>query len=101
MRIKQSGSILPEVQRGRPIQIHVDGKPIEAHEGETVAAALLASGIHTFRLSRKNKEPRGLFCGMGVCYECLVTVNGMHDTQACLTQVVEGMQVETCQELEL
>jgi sarcosine oxidase subunit alpha len=101
MRIKQSGSILPEAQRGRPIQIHVDGKPIEAYEGETVAAALLASGIRILRLSRKNREPRGLFCGMGVCYECLVTVNGVHDTQACLTLVVDGMQVETCQELEL
>ena len=101
MRIKQSGSILPEAQRGRPIQIHVDGKPIAAYEGETVAAALMASGIHTFRLSRKNKEPRGLFCGMGVCYECLVTVNGTHAVQACLTLVAEGMQVETCRELEL
>lgn len=101
MRIKKSGSILPAVQRGRPIQIQVDGKPVEAYEGETVAAALLAAGIHTFRLSRKNQEPRGLFCGMGVCYECLVTVDGTHALQACLTTVAEGMQVETCRELEL
>lgn len=101
MRIKQSGSILPEVQHGRLILLHVDGKLIEAYEGETVAAALLASGIHTFRLSQKSKEPRGLFCGMGICYECLVTINGTHALQACLALVQEGMQVETCQELEL
>ena len=101
MRIKLFGSTLPEWQHGRSIQIQVDGKPIEAFEGETVAAALLASGIHTFRLSRKNQEPRGLFCGMGICYECLVTVNGTHSVQACLTPVAEGMQVETCRELEL
>ena len=101
MRIKSFGSTLPEWQRGRSIQIQVDGKVIEAFEGETVAAALLAAGIHTFRLSRKNKEPRGLFCGMGICYECLVTVNGTHAVQACLTPVAEGMQVETCREWEL
>jgi sarcosine oxidase subunit alpha len=98
MRIKRSG---PEVQDRRIIQIQVDGKPIEAYEGETIAAALLASGIRIFHLSRKNKEPRGLFCGMGVCYECLVTVDGTNDVRACLTPVIEGMQVETCRELEL
>lgn len=101
MRIEKAGPSLPAVQRGRQIQIQVDGKPIEAYEGETVATALLAAGIHTFQLSRKNKEPRGLYCGMGVCYECLVTIDGKHALQACLTQVAEGMQVETCLELEL
>ena len=101
MRIKSSGSALPEFQRGRSIQIQVDGKAIKAFEGETVAAALLASGIYIFRLSQKNQEPRGLFCGMGICYECLVTVNGTHAVQACLTPVAEGMQVETCREWEL
>lgn len=101
MRVKQSGSLLPEVQRGRPIKIQVDGKPIVAYDGETVAAAMLAAGIQTFRLSRKNKEPRGLYCGMGVCYECLVTVDGVHALQACLTLVSDGIQVETCREMEL
>jgi D-hydroxyproline dehydrogenase subunit gamma len=98
MRINQSG---PGAQDRRTIQIQVDGKPIEAYEGETIAAALLASGIRIFHLSRKRKEPRGLFCGMGVCYECLVTVDGINDIRACLTPVIEGMQVETCRESEL
>jgi predicted molibdopterin-dependent oxidoreductase YjgC len=101
MRINQTGPILPEVQRGRRIQIQVDGKPVEAFEGETVATALLAAGIHTFRLSRKYKEPRGIYCGMGVCYECLVTIDGTHALQACLTPAADGMQVDTCRELEL
>ena len=101
MRIEQSGSILPEVQRGHPIQIQVDGKPIDAFEGETIAAAMLTAGILTFRLSRKNREPRGFYCGMGVCFECLVTVDGTHAVQACLTPVREGMQIETRRELEL
>jgi len=101
MRIKRSISNTPDAQSRRSFQIHVNGKPIEVHEGETIAAALLASGIRTFHLSQKSKEPRGLFCGMGVCYECLVTVDGTYDVRACLTPVIEGMQVETCQELEL
>lgn len=101
MRIKRSSSLLPEVRRGKPVKIIVDGKPIEAYEGETVAAALLSAGIHTFRLTQKHQHPRGLYCGMGICYECLVTVNGVHAVRACVTQVAEGMQIETCKELEL
>jgi predicted molibdopterin-dependent oxidoreductase YjgC len=101
MRVNPSSSLLPEVQRGRPTKINVDGKPVDAYEGETVAAALLAAGIYIFRLSPKNKAPRSLFCGMGACMECLVTVNGVHNVRACMTQVVEGMQVETCKDPEL
>ncbi len=101
MRIKQSGSLLPAVQRGRAIQIQVDGKSIEAFEGETIAAALLSAGVRTFRLSPKTHQPRSLYCGMGVCYECLVTVDGVHGVRACLTPVSEGMHVETCKEIQL
>lgn len=101
MRIKRSSTLLPEVQKERPVKINVDGNVIEAYEGETIAAALLSAGIRIFRLSQKHKEPRGIFCGMGVCYDCLVTVDGLHAIRACLTPVVEGMQVETCKELEL
>jgi sarcosine oxidase subunit alpha len=74
---------------------------MDAYEGETIAAALLAAGIFTFRLSPKHKEPRGLFCGMGSCYECLVTVDGAHAVRACVTPVSDGMRIETCKELEL
>ncbi len=101
MRIDRSSSLLPAVERGKPISLIVDGKTIAANSGETVAAALLAAGIHTFRLSQKNKQPRGIYCGMGVCYECLVTINGIHAQRACITPVVDGMQIETCKELEL
>jgi sarcosine oxidase subunit alpha len=101
MRITRKSPLLPEVQRGQPVKINVDGKSIDAYEGETIAAALLAAGIPIFHLSQKHKEPRSLYCGMGVCYECLVTVDGVHAIRACMTQVVEGMQVETCKELAL
>jgi sarcosine oxidase subunit alpha len=89
------------VQRGNPIQITVNGNLIDAYEGETVAVALLAAGISPFRLSPKNKEPRSLYCGMGICFECLVTINGIHAIRACITLVESGMNIETCKELEL
>lgn len=63
-----------------------------AIEGETVAAALTAAGITALRRAR-NGEPRGVFCGMGVCYECLVTVDGGRAQRACMTKVRDGMAV--------
>ncbi len=101
MRVSKSSSLLPGVQRGRLVKINVDGKPIDAYEGETIAAALLAAGIYHFHLSIKNKEPRSLFCGMGACMECMVTVNGAYNQRACVTQVADGMKIETCKDPEL
>jgi predicted molibdopterin-dependent oxidoreductase YjgC len=101
MRITQTSSLLPEVRRGRLVKISVDGKTLEAYEGESVAAALLSSGIRILRLSPKKRQPRSLYCGMGECYECLVTIDGVYAVRACLTPVVEGMLVETCKDLEL
>jgi predicted molibdopterin-dependent oxidoreductase YjgC len=100
MRRMLSSSMLPEVQKGKVVKISVDGNLIDSFEGETIAAALFSAGIRTFRLSPKHKEPRSLFCGMGVCFECLVTVDG-DVVRACVTPVVDGMRVETCKELEL
>jgi len=93
--------MLPEVQKGKAVKISVDGNLVEAYEGETIATALLSAGIRTFRLSPKHKEPRSLFCGMGICFECLVVVDGAHAIRACVTPVREGMQVETCKETVL
>ena len=101
MRVNQAGGLLSPVQRGRPVKINVDGKPTEAYEGETVAAALVAAGIKTFHLSLKTRSPRSMYCGMGACMECLVTVDGRQTVRACMTQVMEGMQVETCKDPDL
>ena len=100
-RIKKSSNLLPEVQRGKPVNITVNGTSIEAYQGETVAAALLAAGIRTVRKSQKFDQPRSLYCGMGVCYECLVTINGIHGKRSCVTYVEEGMVIETEKEVEL
>jgi predicted molibdopterin-dependent oxidoreductase YjgC len=100
-RIDRSSPLLPSLQRGASVRITVDGKSIQAYRGETVAAALLTAGVWTFQLSRKHKSPRGLYCGMGVCHECLVTIDEVPAQRACLTPVEDGMQIETCKELEL
>ena len=80
------------VRRGDGVTIHVDGAPLEAHLGETVAAALIAAGQTELRRTRGG-TPRGLYCGMGVCFECLVMVDGMPNTRACMTWVRDGMQI--------
>jgi|SRR5688572_20318240 predicted molibdopterin-dependent oxidoreductase YjgC len=77
------------------ITLSVDGRPIEAREGETVASALLAAGIVAFRTTPVSGTPRGPLCMMGVCFECLVTIDGAGSRQACMTLVRPGMAVET------
>mgnify|MGYP000008806258 CR=1 FL=1 len=76
------------------LTIIVNGRPVKAYTGETVHAVLLAAGITAFRKS-KSGEPRGMFCGMGVCYECLVTIDGIAHQRACMRLVEPGMAVVT------
>ena len=82
----------PELERGPRVEILLDGSPVEAYEGETVATVLLARGEITTRTTVKG-ESRGIFCGMGVCFDCLVVVDGVPNTRACMTWVRDGMQV--------
>lgn len=83
------------VQRGREVEILVDRQPLCAFEGESVAAALLASGRRTLRTTSRRHEPRGLYCGMGVCFECVMTIDGRRNVRTCQTPVRAGMVVET------
>ena len=83
------------VERGEPIEVSIDGRVTSAFAGETVAAALMADGIRVFRTSARTGAPRGLYCGMGVCYECLVVVDGGVNTRACMTYLRPGMQIQT------
>ncbi len=80
--------------RGQAFQIQLDGKPLTAYPGETIAAALLAAGVIVFHHTHQLGEPRGPFCCMGVCYDCLVTVNGKPDVRACQTAAQPGDCVE-------
>jgi predicted molibdopterin-dependent oxidoreductase YjgC len=81
------------VRRPAPVTIRVDGAEIEAFPGETLAAALLAAGRRAFRRTPAG-EPRGPFCLMGVCFECVVESDGQR-VRACVTPVRAGMEVRT------
>lgn len=79
--------------RGAPLTVRVDGEPVTCFAGETVAAALLASGWSRLRGSPRTGEPRGVFCLMGSCQECVIRVDGRLEL-ACLTEARDGMVVE-------
>ena len=79
----------------RKVSLWVDGEPLEAREGESVAAALLAAGRSVLRRTGRRDEARGFFCGMGVCFDCLMQIDGRPGVQACLEPVTDGMRVET------
>ena len=92
MRIKKHPIL--EFKRGKEIFFYYNGKRIKAYEGETIAAALHASGIKILSKSLKLYRPRGFFCGIGKCSSCLMKVNGIPNVRTCITLVKEGMIVE-------
>jgi predicted molibdopterin-dependent oxidoreductase YjgC len=84
---------LPDgLERGPAVTLTLDGRPVTAYEGESVATLLLVEGNAATRLTQTG-EPRGVFCGMGVCFDCLVVVDGVPNTRACVTWVRDGMDV--------
>jgi len=80
---------------GETVSLKVDGREIRARAGDTVAGAMLAAGIDRFRTTPVTESPRSPYCLMGVCFDCLVTIDGVGSRQACLVPVREGMAVET------
>lgn len=94
MSDQNSGSRLNgSAHRGRELTIKVDGRPVRAFAGETIAAALMADG----QLACQSDDGRelGVFCNIGICHSCLMTVNGVHGVRTCRTGVSEGCVVET------
>ena len=75
------------------LRLFFEGAPIAARPGDSVAAALLAAGADCFRTTPLRGARRAAFCMMGVCFDCLVEIDGIANRQACLTPVAEGMQV--------
>lgn len=81
-------------EAGGTVRFIFEGRPVEARAGDSVAAALLAAGVLAFRETPVSGAPRGPWCMMGVCFDCLVTVDGVGGRQACMTPAREGMRVE-------
>ncbi len=83
------------VERGKSLEIEIDGGRVLAYEGETIAAALLAAGKRICRNTAKRKEPRGIHCGIGICFECRMIVNGIPNTRVCQTLATPNCKVQT------
>ena len=87
--------VLGPLEDTEMVQIMVDGEPLLARKGEMIAAALIATGKKYFRKTVKVHEPRGIYCGIGRCTDCVMTVNGIPNVRTCVTPVEEGMVIET------
>ena len=85
---------IPTIHRKTPVTIWVNGRKVDAFEGELLHAVLLAAGYRQLRKSVSDVEHRGFFCGMGVCYECSVTIDDLPQQRSCVTEVYDGMRVE-------
>ena len=85
--------ILGSQQGSSMVTIYLDGDPVPAREGEPIAAALIAAGRLRLRYTVKRHEPRGVFCGIGRCTDCVMTVNGEPNVRTCVTPVTPGMNI--------
>ena len=94
MRIKDH-PVLGKIATQKEVVITVDGKKIKAYEGEMIASALTAAGIKAFRYTSKNNEPRGVFCAIGRCTDCVMVVNGNPNVRTCVTPVENEMVIQT------
>ena len=79
----------------KEIRVALDGVAISAVEGQSVGALLLENNQRSTRDTRFHEQPRGMFCGIGICFDCLITINGVMNQRACVTNVEDGMSIET------
>jgi len=81
-------------ERGEKISFFFNGREVEAYPGETIAAAMHAAGVRKLGESPELHRPRGLFCAIGNCSSCFMTVDGAPNTRVCVVKVKPGMHVE-------
>jgi aerobic-type carbon monoxide dehydrogenase small subunit (CoxS/CutS family) len=72
-----------------------NGRDFQSESGQTIAAALIAADQRELRSTRFGSEPRSIFCGIGICYDCVVVVDGIANQRSCLVEVKSGMRVES------
>lgn len=82
-----------DLMKRNKVTIYIDGLPITTLEGESLAAALWANGILSLRNDEKTCSERGMYCGIGHCYECRVIVDGVENVRSCLTLVRGSMRI--------
>lgn len=87
--------ILGKQEKGKEVCFYFDGKEYKGYEGEPIAAALKAAGVMVHRYTKKEHKPRGIFCAIGRCTDCVMVVNGKPNIRTCVTPLEEGMIVQT------
>lgn len=99
MRVKEH-PILGTYEKGEKVKFCYDGMEMEGYEGEPIASALMAAGIKVHRHTKKKGLPRGIFCAIGRCTDCVMVVNGEINVRTCITPLREGMKIQTQEGLE-
>lgn len=94
MRI-ETHPILGSYKKGPLVSFTLDGKELEGYEGEPIAAALRAAGVMVHRHTLKKNEPRGIFCAIGRCTDCVMIVDGEPNVRTCITPLRAGMRLQT------
>ena len=94
MRI-QEHPIIDGYDKGEEITFTLDGREMKGYEGDSIAAALKANGVMIHRYTAKQHKPRGIFCAIGRCTDCVMVVNGVPNVRTCITPLEDGMFIKT------
>lgn len=94
MRIEEH-PILGAKEHGKLVTFTLNGRELQGYEGEPIAAALKANGIMIHRYTKKEHKPRGIFCAIGRCTDCVMVVDGVPNVRTCITPLADGMEVQT------
>lgn len=87
--------ILGVPEKQKEITFTYNSLELRGYEGEPIAVALKAAGVMVHRYTSKQHRPRGIFCAIGRCTDCVMVVNGQPNTRTCITPLEEGMVVQT------
>jgi len=79
----------------REVTFTFNGQSLKGTEGQSIAAALMATGVRELRKTRFEEEPRLIFCGIGICFDCVVVVDGVANQRACLVEIADGAKIES------
>lgn len=93
MRIHEH-PIFGTIKYGNAVTVYLGDDPVEAYENDMIASALWAAGKKVSRYTPDRCDPRGLFCAIGYCSDCLMVVDGVPNTRTCVTPVTDGMRIE-------
>jgi predicted molibdopterin-dependent oxidoreductase YjgC len=98
MPVESSNLCTEGISRGKTVLVYMDGREVQAFEGDSVLGLLWANGEHDLHRTARTREARGFFCGIGVCFDCLVTIDGKRNVRACLERVKQGMRISRQQD---